>query len=298
MANRLKYLDPVALSTVKNSHIRARLIVEGFITGLHRSPYHGFSVEFSEHRQYMPGDEPRHIDWKHFGKTDKYYVKQFEEETNLKAYILLDSSSSMNYSSGGVTKLEYASYIAGSLIYLMLKQRDAVGLCVMDDEIRTYLPPSSRSTYLKILLERMEDITPGGNTNLSSNFHDLAERIHRRGLIIILSDLLEDPEKVIKGLKHFRHKEHEIVVFHILDPLELSFDFPDEASFTDMESGERIDVDPLHIRKDYKIKMKSFLDTYKKGCRKNNIDYYQLTTSTNLAKALENFLIKRKRVGG
>jgi len=298
MATRLKYLDPIALSTVKNSHIRARLIVEGFITGLHKSPYHGFSVEFSEHRQYMPGDEPRHIDWKHFGKTDKYYVKQFEEETNLKAYLLLDTSSSMNYSSGGVTKLEYASYIAGSLIYLMLKQKDAVGLCIMDDEIRTYLPPSSRSTYLKVLLEQMENISAVGETDLSSNFHDLAERIHRRGLIIVLSDLLEKPEKVLKGLKHFRHKEHEIIVFHILDPMELSFDFPNEASFSDMESGERMEVDPLHIKKDYELKMKKFLDAYKNGCQKNNIDYYQITTSTNLAKALENFLTKRKRVGG
>ena len=204
----------------------------------------------------------------------------------------------MNYSSGGVSKLEYASYIAGSLIYLMLKQKDAVGLCVMDDKIRTYLPPSSRSTYLKVLLERMENISSVGKTDLSSSFHDLAERIHRRGLIIVLSDLLEDPEKVLKGLKHFRHKEHEIVVFHILDQAELSFDFPDEAIFSDMESGERMEVDPLHIRKDYELKMEKFLDAYKNGCQNNKIDYYQITTSTNLARALENFLTKRRRVGG
>ena len=298
MADRLKYLDPVALSAVKNMYIRARLIVEGFITGLHRSPYHGFSVEFSEHRQYIPGDESKHIDWKLFGKTDRYYIKQFEEETNLKAYIVLDSSASMNYSSGGVTKLEVASYIAASLTYLMLRQRDAVGLCIIDDKIRSYIPPSSRSTYLKLLLEQLENLSPGKETDLASNFHELAERIHRRGLIIILSDLMDDPEDVLNGLRHFRYNDHEVIVFHILDPMELDFNFPREALFSDMESGERISADPWHLKEDYALKMKEFIHAYKYGCLKQNIDYYRLDSSANLATALMDFLISRKKVVG
>ena len=298
MSDRLKYLDPVALSTVKNMYIRARLIVEGFITGLHRSPYHGFSVEFSEHRQYMPGDEPKHIDWKLFGKTDRIYIKQFEEETNLKAYILLDSSASMNYSSGGISKLEFASYIAASLAYLMLKQRDAVGLCVVDEKIRSYLPPSSRSTHLKLLLEQLDDVKSGGETDLATNFHELAERIHRRGLIIVLSDLMDEPERVLNSLKHFRYKDHEVIVFQILDPAEINFEFPREALFRDMETGESLNADPWHIKSDYKKKMKEFLDEYKYGCLQNNIDYYQLSSSSNLAKVLSDFLITRKKVGG
>jgi uncharacterized protein (DUF58 family) len=293
-----KYLKPEVVSRLKNMHLRARLVVEGFITGLHRSPYHGFSVEFSEYRQYMPGDEIRHIDWKVYGKTNRFYIKQFEEETNLKSYLLLDASGSMGYSSHLITKLEYASYLAAALTYLMIEQRDAVGLLTFDEKIRKYLPPRSIKSYLPQILHELEKIKCSEITDVASTFHEMAERIHRRGLVIILSDLYDEPENVISGLKHFRHKKHEVIVFHILDPMEINFNFNRNAQFKDMETGEVLTTQPWHIKADYQKRVKQFIENYKRQCRLNQIDYVSLDTSQDFDYALMEYLIKRKRIGG
>jgi len=293
-----KYLKPEVVSRLKNMHLRARLVVEGFITGLHRSPYHGFSVEFSEYRQYMPGDEIRHIDWKVYGKTNRFYIKQFEEETNLKCYLLLDASGSMGYSSLTITKLEYASYLAAALTYLMIEQRDAVGLVTYDEKIRKYLPPRSIKSYLPQILTELEKIRCSEITDIANTFHEMAERIHRRGLIIILSDLYDEPENVISGLKHFRHKRHEVIVFHILDPMEINFNFKRNALFKDMETGEELTTQPWHIKAEYQKRVKQFIENYKRQCRLNQIDYVALDTSLDFDYALMEYLIKRKRIGG
>lgn len=293
-----KYLRPEVVSRLSRLDLVARLVVEGFITGLHRSPYHGFSVEFSEYRPYMPGDPIRNIDWKVWGRTDRYYVKQFEEETNLRAYLLLDASGSMGYTSGRLTKLRYATYLTASLSYLMLLQRDAVGLVTFDKKIRSYLPPRSVFSTLHILLTKLDRLKSGGETRLSNTFHDLAERIKRRGLIIILSDLLDDPEEVLASLKHFRHRKHEVIVFHILDPMERTFNFKKDALFIDMETGEKIQTQPWHIRSEYRKKVNNFLYRYKRECREHRIDYVAAETSQPFDIALFNYLAKRKKIGG
>ena len=293
-----KYLRPEVVSRLSRLDLVARLVVEGFITGLHRSPYHGFSVEFSEYRPYMPGDPLRHIDWKVWGRTDRYYVKQFEEETNLRAYLLLDCSGSMAYTSGEVTKLNYAMYLSAALSYLMLLQRDAVGLVTFDKKIRSFFPPRSVFSYLHVLLKEMDGLKCGGETRLSDTFHDLAERIKRRGLIIVLSDLLDKPEDVLTALKHFRHRKHEVIVFHILDPMERNFDFKKDTIFIDMETGEKVQAQPWHIRSEYKEKMRGFLDHYKRECRQHRIDYVPSDTSQPFDTALFNYLVMRKKIGG
>ncbi|NOY76402.1 MAG: DUF58 domain-containing protein [Calditrichaeota bacterium] len=293
-----KFLHPDVVSRLSNMNLRARLVVEGFIIGLHRSPYHGFSVEFSEHRQYMPGDEPKRIDWKVYGKTNRFYVKQFEEETNLKSYILLDASASMGYKSGRISKLTYASYLAASLTYLMLRQQDSVGLVTFDQKIRKYIPPRAVSNYLHVILGELDKIRSGHETDVSETFHELAERIKRRGLIIVLSDLFDDPHRVLSGLKHFRHKKHEVIVFHILDPMERTFTFKGETIFKDLETGEEISTQAWHIRKDYREQMQNFIETYKRHCLENRIDYVLIDTSEPFDKALFDYLVKRKRIGG
>ncbi len=293
-----KYLNPEVVSRLSSMELRARLVVEGFITGLHRSPYHGFSVEFAEHRPYMPGDEIKHVDWKVYGKTDRFYVKQFEEETNLKTYLLLDASASMAYSSNKMNKLQYATYLAGALTYLMLRQRDAVGLLLFDEKIRNYLPPRSVTTYLNQILQELDRAQSSSRTNIGTALHQMAERIKRRGLIILFSDLFDEPQKVISGLKHFRHKKHEVIVFHILDPLELSFEFHQDAVFKDMETGEEINTQPWHLRSEYQSHVKEFIHRYKKVCRENKIDYILLNTKESYDRALFEYLLKRKRIGG
>lgn len=293
-----KFLDPEVVSRLANMDLRARLVVEGFIIGLHRSPYHGFSVEFSEHRQYMPGDELKHIDWKVYGKTNRFYVKQFEEETNLKSYLLLDASASMGFKSGRISKLTYASYLAASLTYLMLHQQDSVGLVIFDEKTRKYIPPRAVPAYLHLILKELDHLRSGNETDVSKTFHELAERIKRRGLIIVLSDLFDDPHKILSGLKHFRHRKHEVIVFHILDPMERTFDFKGETIFKDLETGEELSTQAWHIRKEYREQMQDFIETYKRRCLENQIDYVLIDTSEPFDKALFDYLVKRKRLGG
>jgi uncharacterized protein (DUF58 family) len=293
-----KYLQPDVVAKLANMELVARLVVEGFITGLHKSPYHGFSVEFAEHRQYMAGDEIKHIDWKIYGKTDRYYIKQFEEETNLKAYILLDASKSMGYvSDGKLNKLEYASYISAALAHLMVQQRDAVGFTIYDESIRLFMPPHATKQYLKEILRQLEILKPAGKTSTANSLHIIAERIKRRGLIIVLSDLFDNPAEVMAALRHFRHKKNEVIVMQILDPIERSFAFGRDAVFKDVETSEEITTRPWHIQKAYQEGMRRFIDIYKKECREHNIDYVLLDTSTPFDIALFEYLNKRSRIG-
>jgi uncharacterized protein (DUF58 family) len=297
MEDYQRFLNPELVSRLSSMEIRARLVVEGFITGLHRSPYHGFSVEFAEHRQYMPGDPIRHIDWKAFGKTDRFYIKEFEEETNLKAHILLDASGSMAYRSDGITKLEYGRYLSAALTYLMLKQQDAVGLTIFASGIRTYLPPRSARTHLHTVLKTLDRVDPAETTDVAVTFHQMAERIRRRGLIIIISDLLDEPDRILLGLKHFRHNRHEVLVFHVLDPFEKNFAYRREAIFRDLETGEEIATQPWHIRGEYVRAMTALTDQYRRECRDSLIDYVPLDTSVPFDRALFAYLSKRGRLG-
>ncbi len=290
-------LTPDIISRLNNLSLKARFVVEGFIVGLHKSPYHGFSVEFSEHRAYGAGDEIRHVDWKLWGKTDRFFIKQFEEETNLKSYLLVDQSLSMTYKSKKMTKLEYAQILAASLGYLMLKQQDAVGLTLFDDRIRVNIPARSKRSHLNIILSKMQNIIAGPETTIAPVLHKTAEAIKKRGLIILISDLFDDPDKVLSGLQHFRYKGHEVIVFHVLDPQELILDFTQRTRFRDMESGEEIVTDPWHIQSDYQKSMEQFCDYIKSNCRQKNIDYVQLSTDLPLDMALSEYLIKRKRIG-
>jgi uncharacterized protein (DUF58 family) len=296
--HHLRFLQPDVVAKLANMELIARLVVEGFITGLHKSPYHGFSVEFAEHRQYMAGDEIRHVDWKIYGRTDRYYIKQFEEETNLKAYIVLDGSGSMAYASEGrLSKLEYASYVAAALAQLLVQQRDAVGFVHYDEALRTYMPPHATKSYLREILRALHAVKPGNRTKTASTLHEVAERIKRRGLVILLSDLFDDPKEVMTALKHFRHKKNEVIVMQVLDPLERSFAFDRDAVFRDMETGEKITTQPWHIQQSYREEMRKFLDSYKRECRQNNIEYILLDTTTPFDVALFEFLHKRQKMG-
>ena len=271
--------------------------MEGFIAGLHKSPYHGFSVEFAQHRQYMPGDSLKNIDWRVYGRTDKFFVKQFEEETNLKAYILLDCSASMGYKSGGnISKLEYGSYLAAALTYLLLRQRDAVGLITFDSKIRSYIPPRSIQGYLSRITSELSGIEPGGTTEISGALHLMAERLKRRGLVIIISDFFDDEDGALMGLKHFRHDHHEVLVFHLLDPMEKSFAFQGNLRFKDLETGERMPVLPEHLRLDYQREFRQFLRAIEGGCRDHRIDYMLFDTDEPFDTALFKYLNKRKRM--
>jgi len=292
-----RFLDPTVVSKLATMEIRARLVVEGFVTGLHRSPYKGFSVEFAEHRQYMPGDPLKHIDWKVFGKTDRFYIKEYEEETNLRGYVLLDASGSMGYGTTGVTKIEYARHLAAALIYLMLKQQDSAGLLVFDEVIREFVPPRSTPRQLHLLLSELDRAKPTAETSIGGVLHELARRMRRRGLVMVISDLLEDPDTVISGLKHFRHLKHEVIVFHVLDPKEAAFRFDGDATFRDMETGETMTTEPLSIRSDYVGAVEEWMARLRRECAESRIDYVPIQTSTPYDRALFSYLEKRKRLG-
>ena len=297
MIDNKKYLHPETVAKLDNMALRARLVLEGYIIGQHKSPYHGFSVEFAEHRAYGPGDEIRHIDWKLYGKTDRYYVKQYEEETNLKAYILLDTSRSMKYTSGKVTKLDYGSYLSAALSYLMLNQHDGIGLILFDEKIRKFIPPRSTSSHLNTVLLNLEKPEIGSDTAISMVLHEMAERIKKRGLVILISDLMDDQESILSGLKHFRHNKQEVILFHILDRKELDFEFNTRTRFKDMESGSQLTTEPWHIKKAYKKRILRLQDKYKKQCREQLIDYVPLFTDQSLDIALNSYLNKRQKLG-
>tara|TARA_B110000116_G_scaffold90386_1_gene78609 strand:+ start:2029 stop:2931 length:903 start_codon:yes stop_codon:yes gene_type:complete len=296
-SNKRKYLKPEIVALLNSMSLRARLVVEGYIIGQHRSPYHGFSVEFAEHRSYGPGDEIRHIDWKLFGKTDRLYVKRYEEETNLQAYVLLDTSKSMLYSSGEVSKLNYANSLVASLTYLMINQQDAAGLVQFSDKINTFIPPRSKPSHLNAILTKLDDENVDNDTRIEPVLHQMADRIKKRGLVILVSDLLDEPEEIMNGLKHFRHNNQEVIVFHILDRKELEFNFNSRTRFLDMESGDEILTEPWHIRSSYTELIMKLQNYYKRECRQQLIDYVPIFTDQYLDKGITEYLNKRKKLG-
>ena len=294
--DKRKYLRPETVALLNSMSLRARLVVEGYIIGHHRSPYHGFSVEFAEHRSYGPGDEIKHIDWKLFGKTDRLYVKRYEEETNLRAHIILDTSKSMLYSSAEVSKLSYANSLAASLSYLMINQQDAIGIAKFSDKIDTFIPPKARPSHLNLILSQLDDKDSGNDTQIGMVLHELADRIKKRGMVILISDLLDKPENIMKGLKHFRHQNQEVIVFHIQDRKESEFDFDTRTKFFDMETGEEIVTEPWHIRSNYNELISKLESNYKSNCRENLIDYVPLFTDQSLDIGITEYLIKRSKL--
>jgi uncharacterized protein (DUF58 family) len=293
------FLSPDTVSRLSRLDLVARLVVEGFITGLHRSPYHGFSVEFSEHRPYMPGDPLRDLDWKALGKTGRLYIKQYEEETNLKGYLLLDASGSMAFQTGDrPSKYRYASCLAAALGYLMLRQRDAVGLMLFRQQVLSLVPPRSVHSHLQVVLREIHQTQPDADTRMAPAFHDLAERLSRRGLVMVLSDLLDDPEEVMAGLRHFRYRGHEVVVFQILDPRERDLDLArEETRFTDLEApGRDVTTQPWHLQDEYRRMMDELVATYRRRCAEARIDYVLLDTTTPFDVALSRYLVQRRRM--
>ncbi len=283
------------LAKLRGLRLRARLMVEGYMSGVHRSPFHGFSVEFAEHREYAPGDDLRYLDWKVFGRTDKFYLKQFEEETNLICYLLLDASESMAYKShlATMSKLQYAQCAAAALAYLVLNQQDSVGLVTFDEEIRTFVRPSGNPIQLKQLLEIMETTAGARKTATGHIFHDLAERFKKRGIVVILSDLFDNPDAIMAGLKHFRHRRHEVIVMHVLDPAELDFPFQQEMLFRGLEQLPQVQIEPRAIRKAYLDEFNNFIRQLKRGCRGHRIDYVPLRTDQSLEVTLSTYLASR-----
>ncbi len=291
------YFEPEKVGRLANLNIVARQVVEGFVTGLHRSPHHGFSVEFSEHREYTPGDDLRHLDWVAFGRTDRYYIKLYEQETNLRAYVLLDISASMNYRyEAPLTKLQYGCYLSACLTYLMARQQDVAGLIAFDDDIRLHLPPASSAAHLDRVFTGLEKIVPGKRTAIAETFHHLAERIAKRGMIIIISDLYDDPDAVMKALQHFCYKKHQIILFHVLDPAELELPFKRMTNFVDLETREKIQVDPRLLRDAYRREVQAFIDRYRKECSDRKIEYILAPTDTPYDRMLLNYLARRRRM--
>ena len=273
----------------------ARTVVEGFLTGVHKSPYKGFSVEFAEHRQYYPGDEIRHIDWRAFGKTDRYYIKEYEEETNLKAHLLVDASGSMGYRGAGPSKCEYAQYVAASLAYLMLHQLDAVGLTLHDTKIREMIPPRANSKHLLNLINTLDKSKPGGETSMAPIWHNLAGQIKRRGMVVILSDCFDQIGPLVQALRHFRHRQHEVLLFHILAPEEMEFPFKKWTQFRDLEvAGHKLLVDPQRLRKEYLKNFQEFCTQLRRQAGEMQIDYHLMRTDQPVEQALGIYLTRRQ----
>lgn len=291
-----RFLDPAVLARLGTLELKARTIVEGFLTGLHRSPFKGFSVEFAEYRQYMPGDDLSTIDWKVYARSDRYYVKKYEEETNLGCHIMLDVSASMGYDGGhGMSKLEYGSCLAASLAYLMNRQRDAVGLTAFDDRIISMLPASARPGHLRGVLVTLERLQLGQQTNVTKPMQMLAESLSKRGMVVLISDLLDEPERVIQGLKHFQYRGTDVIVFHVLDKDEIEFPFERATRFEDLESAEEVTAVPVVVREHYLKAMGELIERYRRELGAAGIDYHLLNTSQPLELALLAYLSTRSR---
>ena len=289
MIDYRRYLQPEYVATFASLELRARMVVEGFMTGLHRSPYRGFSVEFAEHRAYQPGDELRYVDWKVYGRTDRYYIKQYEEETNLRAWIALDASSSMAFSSeGNVSKFEYGVSLAAAISLLLLRQRDAVGSALFDTELREMIPPSARRSVLHQILNSFSGAAPQGErrTSILPSLNLLAEKIRRPGLVVVISDFLEDPADVITALRNLRYRRGNVLALQLLDPLERSFDFPTAGTFRDMETGAEMESQPAEVRRAYRREVEKFTGEIRRGCRENRIEYALIDTATPFDRAL------------
>jgi len=296
-------LDPEAMAKINRVELLARQTVEGFISGRHKSPYRGYSAEFAEHREYTPGDDLRDLDWQVYAKSDRYYIKQYIEETNLRATILLDASGSMAYRGDiaaqhqgqPLSKFEYARFLAACLVRLLLNQQDAVGLVTFDSAIRRYLPARTRTNHMSVLLEAMFNTRPGEESALAPVFHEVAERIHRRGLLIIISDLFDRPEEILKALHHFRFRKHEVILMHVMADEELTFPFKHWSQFKNLEqAGQHVEIDPEALRSAYLGEVRAFINTIEKGCGEMRIDYVPFSTRQDFDLALASYLSHRK----
>jgi uncharacterized protein (DUF58 family) len=292
-----KFFDPDGLSKLGNLELVARQVVEGFLTGRHRSPYHGFSVEYLDHRPYVSGDELRSLDWKILARTDKYHVKLFQDETNLRATVLLDCSKSMAFRSGKLSKLQWGSYLAAALTHLLLRQNDAVGLVLFDSAVRTYLPPKARPTQFRRVLDLLEPEPAAHDTDVGGVLHDVAERVRKRGLVVVISDLIDDVSQVAGGLQHFRHNGHEVIVFHVLDDAELTFPYDRLTRFKDMEGSGRVVANAKTLRGPYLARMQQFLEGVKAACFERDISYLLCNTAEGYDQFLAAYLEKRARMG-
>ncbi|MSU76518.1 MAG: DUF58 domain-containing protein [Gemmataceae bacterium] len=291
-----KYLDPRTLAKVRSLELKARLIVEGYLSGQHKSPYHGFSVEFAQHREYVAGDDIKHIDWKVWGRTGRFFLKQYEEETNLVCWIMLDLSESMKYGSiDGMSKYDYACMSAAALAYLVLSQSDAVGFVTFDSAVRHFIKPSSQMSQLKEMVHIMNQGVGGQKSNMAPLFHDMAERVKRRAIIFLISDMFEDLDPILSGLKHLRHKRHEVVLWNVLDGEELTFPFQESTLFRGMEAYPDLLTDPRALREGYLAQIEGFLKDLRRGCRDQNVDYVQLRTDTPLSVAMSSYMAHRAK---
>ena len=290
-------ISPQALMSIRNLELRARVVVEGFWNGIHRSPYHGFSVEYLDHRAYAFGDDLRALDWKLLARTDKYHVKLFHDETNLRATILLDCSASMKFKTGALSKLEYGSYLTAALAHLMLRQNDAVGLVMFDREVVASLPPRARPSQFRQILDMLDRTQTGNDTDVGAVLHTIAERLKRRGLVIVISDLIDDEAKIGNGLQHFRHDKHEVVVFHVMDDAELTFPWDRITRFKDLEGHGRVVTNPNSLRARYLARLGTFLDGIKTACVQRSISYNLVNTKEPYEVFLAAYLEKRARIG-
>ncbi|HEV3204519.1 MAG TPA: DUF58 domain-containing protein [Gemmataceae bacterium] len=296
MSSPEKYLRPDVIRQVSRLDLRAKFIVEGFLAGLHASPYHGFSVEFSEHRKYVPGDDLKDLDWNIFAKTDKYYIKKFEAETNVTGYLVMDLSASMAYTyRQELTKFEYAICLAAALGYLMIHQQDPVGLVTFDTRIQASLPPRSKRTQLGTILAVLANLKPSGQTDMPHCLHQLAAMIRSKSLVMLFSDLMTEPEPVLQSLHHLRHRGNEVILFHILDEAEVHFPFDGVIEFEDVEEPTKLTVDARGIRSDYLHAVGAFQTLYREECAKANIDYVPMDTSVSFDKALMQYLLQRQK---
>jgi uncharacterized protein (DUF58 family) len=292
-----KYLEPSVLSKAEALGIQARSIVEGLRVGDHKSPFRGFSVEFVQHREYVPGDDIRHIDWKSYGRSERYTIKQYEQETNFTAQILLDGSKSMQYGDGASNKLEYAKLVAATLSYVILKQRDSVALSVFDDKWRAQLPASSNLAHMTSILNTLEALDPREKTSIGPLLEQLASRFRRRGLVFVISDVFDDVDTFLTGLKHLRFLGHDVTVFHTMHPDEVDFDFTGNIRFDGLEIPEEIKTRPHLIRPAYTRIVQSYLEELRKGCESYRVDYVRLDTTVPLQNTLSNYLVRRLQGG-
>jgi len=292
MENDLKnYFDPLVLARLSNLYLKSRWVVEGIMSGIHRSRSKGFSVEFEQHREYSPGDEIRRIDWKALGKFDRYFIKETEDETNLRAYLILDVSASMDYTSNGITKFAYGCILAASLAHVIIKQQDAAGLVTFSDRIESFIPPRAKRGYLIEILRALEGTAPSGETSVGKILQEVAGKMNRRGLVILISDLLDEPESILEGLHLFRFKGNDVIVFHLLDSAELELPFEGNILFEDMEQVDlKVTADPKAIHRVYTKVVEEFIERIRKDCQERSIDYQLLTTSTPLDHALVSYL--------
>jgi uncharacterized protein (DUF58 family) len=295
MAQSNNFIDPAVLATLDNLEMRARVIVEGFIAGLHKSPKRGFSVEFTDYRHYIRGDDMRHVDWKLYGRTDKLYIKQYEDETNVRCFILLDSSASMGYASGSMSKLEYGRTLASALAYFIMRQKDAVGLITFDEKVRDYIPAKARQLHLLRILRSLNELEAGTTTDIVRPLTELAMSLNRKSLVILISDMLEDEQATIKALQQLRAMGNEVIVFHVLDDQELNFNFNESSEFIDMESAETHITSPAAVRNAYLENLNNYLNDCRKRCQSSGVDYCLLNTSQPLDKALASYLTRRTR---